>query len=108
MNSKKVFIEEVGGSWKNAFREDRKGDKTNLSGTGFYARDVAKYKSRVKIPLGKNLKKHRQKVIEETPRFHHKLYIKQINKAKNVTRITKDCLNRPAVALTQDFKKEYL
>ena len=108
MNSKKVFIEEVGGSWKNAFREDRKGDKTNLSGSGFYARDVAKYKTRVKIPLGKNLKKHRQKVLEENPRFHHKVYIKQISKAKNVVRITKETSNRPSTALVQDFKKEYL
>ena len=107
MNSKKVFIEEVGGSWKNAFREDRKGDKTNLCGAGFYARDVAKYKTRVKIPLGKNLKIHKQKILEENPRFHHKLYIKQINKVKNVTRITKDS-NRPAEAVAQDYKKEYL
>ena len=108
MNSKKVFIEEVGGSWKNAFREDRKGDKTNLCGAGFYARDVAKYKTRVKIPLGKNLKIHKQKILEENPRFHHKLYIKQINKVKNVTRITKDSSKRPAEAVAQDYKKEYL
>ena len=108
MNSKKVFIEEVGGSWKNAFREDRKGDKTNLSGAGFYARDVAKYKTRVKVPLGQNLKKHRQKLLEDNPRFHHKLYIKQINKAKNVMRITKDSSRRPALAVSGDFKREYL
>ena len=108
MNSKKVFIEEVGGSWKNAFREDRKGDKTNLSGSGFYARDVAKYKTRVKIPLGRNVKKHRQKVLEENPRFHHKVYIKQISKAKNVIRITKETSLRPSTALVQDFKREYL
>ena len=108
MNSKKVFIEEVGGSWKNAFREDRKGDKTNLSGSGFYARDVAKYKTRVKIPLGKNLKKHRQKVLEENPRFHHKVYVKQINKAKDVIRITKETSARPSTSLVQDFKREYL
>ena len=108
MNSKKVFIEEVGGSWKNAFREDRKGDKTNLSGAGFYARDVAKYKTRVKVPLGQNLKKHRQKLLEDNPRFHHKLYIKQINKAKNVTRITKYSSKRPAMTVSGDFKREYL
>ena len=47
-----LSLEEVGVSLTDAFREDRKGDRTNLAGSGLYAKDVAKYKCRMKYPLG--------------------------------------------------------
>merc|ERR1712029_373829 len=80
MSNKKIFIEEVGVSWKSAFREDTKGDKTNLSSRGLYSRDVARYKTRVKIPMGKSYQQHTKKLIDESPRFFHKQYAKQIKR----------------------------
>merc|ERR1712179_139690 len=77
-SSKKVFIEEVGVSLANAFREDRKGDRTNFAGSGLYAKDVAKYKCKLKYPLGKTKRQYMQKLIHENPRFHQKSYIKQV------------------------------
>lgn len=82
-SAKKVFVEEVDVSLSNAFREDIKGDRTNLAGLGFYAKDVAKYKSRLRYPLGKTRRQYMLKSVEDNPRFHHKAYVKQLLKSKS-------------------------
>lgn len=94
-------------SLANAFREDKLGDRTNFAGTGTYTGDVAKYKAKVKRPLGRNLKKQRIKAMDENPRFFHKVYVKQIRKAKNVLRLTNEVL-RTKDDLQSDFCKPYL
>ena len=106
-NTKKVFLEDVPVSLANAFREDKLGDRTNFAGTGTYTGDVAKYKAKVKCPLGRNLKKQRIKALDENPRFFHKVYVKQIRKAKNVLRLTNEVL-RTKDDLKSDFCKPYL
>jgi len=107
-SSKKVFLEEVGVSLTDAFREDRKGDRTNLAGSGLYAKDVAKYKCRMKYPLGKTRKLHMMKIMDENPRFHQKSYIKQVLKTKNVVKCNKENLARSKDDLKSDFYKPYL
>eukprot|EP00092_Neocalanus_flemingeri_P030332 GFUD01032927.1.p1 GENE.GFUD01032927.1~~GFUD01032927.1.p1 ORF type:complete len:1231 (+),score=335.13 GFUD01032927.1:198-3890(+) len=107
-SSKKVFIEEVGVSLANAFREDRKGDRTNFAGTGLYAKDVAKYKTKLKYPLGKTKKQYMRKLIDENPRFHHKSYIKQVLKAKNVVKFNTESILRSNDDINSDFFKPYL
>merc|ERR1719422_2025299 len=108
MSSKKIFIEEVGVNWKSAFREDKKGDRTNLGSSGLYARDVAKYKTRMKVPLGKCYQKHIQQEIERNPRFYYKQYIKQIKKIKNVVRLNKTTTVRSAYDIIHDSRQSYL
>ena len=108
MSGKKIFIEEVGVSWKSAFREDVKGDRTNLAGKGLYSRDVAKYKTKIKYPLGKSYRRHVQEQVESNPRFHHKAYIKQVKKMKNVVRLNKSNSARPSTDVKADCKKSYL
>ena len=108
MSSKKIFIEEVGGGKKIAYREDTKGDKTNLGSSGFYSRDVAKYKTRIRVPLGKSRHKHNQQVIEKNPRFHNKQYVKQIKKEKNVVRLNKNTSTRKIEDINMDQRQSYL
>ena len=108
MSSKKIFIEEVGGGKKIAYREDTKGDKTNLGSSGFYSRDVAKYKTRIRVPLGKSRQKHNQQVIEKNPRFHNKQYVKQIKKEKNVVRLNKNTSMRKVEDINMDQRQSYL
>ena len=104
----KIFIEEVGVNWKGAFREDRKGDRTNLGGAGLYSRDVAKYKKRIRIPLGENIKFHNQQEINRNPRFHDKQYVKQVKKAKDVQRINKMNGKREKQEIDFDCRQSYL
>ena len=106
--SSKIFIEEVGVNWKGAFREDRKGDKTNLSGTGLYSRDVAKYKKRIRIPLGEDVKSYKQKEINSNPRFHDKQYVRQVKKAKDVQRINQASAKREKKEIDFDCRQSYL
>ena len=54
-SSKKNFFEEVGVGLANAFREDRTGDKTNLTGMAW--KEVAKYKCKMRFPLGSQAKR---------------------------------------------------
>ena len=106
--SSKIFIEEVGVNWKGAFREDRKGDRTNLSGPGLYSRDVAKYKKRVRIPLGEDVKSYKQKEINSNPRFHDKQYVRQVKKAKDVQRINQVSVKRDKKEIDFDCRQSYL
>lgn len=106
--SNKIFIEEVGVNWKGAFREDRKGDRTNLGGTGLYSRDVAKYKKKIRIPLGEDIKSFNQKEINRNPRFHDKQYVRQVKKAKDVQRITKSSVKREKQEIDFDCRQSYL
>ena len=108
MSNKKIFIEEVGVSWKSAFREDTKGDKTNLSSRGLYSRDVARYKTRVKIPMGKSYQQHTKKLIDESPRFFHKQYAKQIRRTTNIEKINKNNSSRPENEIKSDLHMSYL
>ena len=106
--SSKIFIEEVGVNWKGAFREDRKGDKTNLGGTGLYSRDVAKYKKKIRIPLGEDIKYFNQKEINRNPRFHDKQYVRQVKKAKDVQRLNKASVKREKQEFDFDCRQSYL
>ena len=106
--SSKIFIEEVGVNWKGAFREDRKGDRTNLGGSGLYSRDVAKYKKRIRVPLGEDIKTHIQKEINKNPRFHDKQYVRQVKKAKDVQRLNKENIRREKREIDFDCRQSYL
>ena len=106
--SSKIFIEEVGVNWKGAFREDRKGDRTNFGGTGLYSRDVAKYKKKIRIPLGEDIKSFNQKEINRNPRFHDKQYVRQVKKAKDVQRINKASVKREKQEFDFDCRQSYL
>jgi len=107
-SSKKVFIEEVGVSLANAFREDKKGDRTNFGGSGIYAKDVAKYKTKLRYPLGNTKKQRYIKMLDENPRFHHKSYVKQVLKYKNVVKANKENITRGEDDFKSDFFKPYL
>ena len=105
-SSKKNFIEEVGVGLANAFREDRAGDKTNLTGMAW--KEVAKYKCKVRFPLGSQAKRRIMAAVLKNPRFHSKTYLKKLLKTKRVRRITKERVKRGSDELKADFLKPYL
>jgi len=105
-SSKKNFIEEVGVGLANAFREDRTGDKTNLTGMSW--KEVAKYKCKLRVPLGSQAKRRMIAAVLKNPRFHSKAYLKKLLKTKRVRRITKDRVKRSSDELKADFVKPYL
>jgi len=105
-SSKKNFIEEVGVGLANAFREDRTGDKTNLTGMAW--KEVAKYKCKMRFPLGSQAKRRIMAAVLKNPRFHSKAYLKKLLKTKRVRRITKERIKRSSDELKADFMKTYL
>ena len=90
----------------NAFREDRTGDKTNLTGMSW--KEVAKYKCKLRVPLGSQANRRMIAAVLKNPRFHSKAYLKKLLKTKRVRRITKDRVKRSSDELKADFVKPYL
>merc|ERR1719186_1439768 len=107
-NLKKVFREDVGVTWEYAFRQDRIPDRTNLAGSGFYAKDIPIYKSRLKIPLGETKRDRALKAAKARLRFHQKQFIKQFAKAKAILDLSKNKVARSRDEIEFDFRKSYL